>query len=268
METSVLPVDLLTAVQALPPRDRPLVIDVRRAPVFSEAPDLMAGALCRDPADVSRWMAALPPAADVVVYCVHGHQVSQGVALALREAGMNARFLDHGLEGWREAGGPVVAKPAGARTRWVTRARPKIDRIACPWLIRRFIDPGAEFLYVAEHDVQAVASAQSATPYDVTGAAFGHHGERCSFDAFVAHYGLADDPALARLATLVRAADTGHPEAAPEAAGLLATSIGLSDLYPDDMQMLDSAMIVYDALYSWCRRGQDASRAWRPDALR
>ncbi|MCX7199375.1 MAG: chromate resistance protein, partial [Proteobacteria bacterium] len=228
----------------------------------------MAGALCRDPADVSRWMTALPPAADVVVYCVHGHQVSQGVAQALREAGWKARFLDHGLEGWREAGGAVVPKPAGARTRWVTRARPKIDRIACPWLVRRFVDPGAGFLYVEAQDVQGVALEQSATPFDVAGAAFGHHGERCSFDAFVEHFGLGGDPALARLATIVRAADTGHPGSAAEAAGLLAMSTGLSQMIPDDLEMLDRAMILYDALYAACRMGLDDARSWRIEACR
>ncbi|MEI6321416.1 MAG: chromate resistance protein ChrB domain-containing protein [Pseudomonadota bacterium] len=268
MENSVSPAALLAATRAAQPGSRPLVIDVRRAPVFADAPDLIAGALCRDPADVSRWMAALPPAADVVVYCVHGHQVSQGVAQALREAGWKARFLDHGLEGWREAGGPVVPKPAGAGTRWVTRARPKIDRIACPWLIRRFVDPGAGFLYVETQDVQDVALAQSATPYDVAGAAFGHHGERCSFDAFVEHFGLGNDPAMARLATIVRAADTGHPEGAAEAAGLHAMSTGLSRLFPDDLEMLERAMILYDALYAACRTGLDDARTWRIEACR
>lgn len=268
MDVSVSPAALLATLSAASPRNLPVVIDVRRSPVFVEAPDLIAGALRRDPATVSRWMPALPPAAEVVVYCVHGHQVSQGVAQALRDGGWNARFLDHGLEGWREAGGSIVAKPIGTSSRWVTRARPKIDRIACPWLVRRFIDPDADFLYVPEAQVQDVAAGQSATPYDVAGAALGHHGAQCSFDAFIAHFRLGDDPALARLASIVRAADTGHPEAAPEAAGLLATSNGLSDLFPDDIQMLDSAMIVYDALYGWCRRGQDTTRAWRPDAIR
>ncbi|MBY0439273.1 MAG: chromate resistance protein [Burkholderiales bacterium] len=226
----------------------------------------MAGALCRDPAEVSRWMLALPPAADVVVYCVHGHQVSQGVALALREAGRKARYLDHGLEGWREAGGPVVPKPAGSGTRWVTRARPKIDRIACPWLVRRFIDPGAGFLYVDAQDVQGVAAAQSATPFDIEGSPFGHHATHCSFDAFVEHFGLGDDPALARLAMIVRAADTGHLEGAAEAAGLRTISTGLSQMFPDDLEMLDRAMILYDALYAACRMGLDDTRTWRIEA--
>jgi hypothetical protein len=139
--------------------------------------------------------------------------------------------------------------------RWVTRERPKIDRIACPWLVARFIDPGAEFLYVPADRVLAVAEATGAIPYDVPGVEYGHRGERCSFDAFLDRHGL-DDPALQRLAVIVRAADTDRLDLAPEAAGLLAISRGLSRRFPDDHEMLRHGLVLYDALYAWCQACQ------------
>jgi len=139
--------------------------------------------------------------------------------------------------------------------KWVTRERPKIDRIACPWLIQRFIDPNAEFLYVPAADVLRVAQEQGAIPYDVPGVEHGHVGDQCSFDAFLKKYPLSD-PALDRLAAIVRGADTGHPELTPQSHGLLAISLGLSRNFPDDHQMLQHGMIIYDALYSWCRTEQ------------
>lgn len=151
--------------------------------------------------------------------------------------------------------------------RWVTRARPKIDRIACPWLIRRFIDPTAEFLFVQPDQVTAVAAMQDAIPFDVPDVELSHVGERCSFDAFLAKYSLRD-PGLERLALIVRGADTGRPDIAPQAAGLLAISLGLSRLYEDDHIMLEQGMVLYDALYAWCGEGQSETHTWNPDALR
>ena len=136
--------------------------------------------------------------------------------------------------------------------KWVTRERPKIDRIACPWLIQRFIDPEAEFLYVPAADVLRVAVQTGATPYDVPGVETGHVGELCSFDAFLAKHGLTD-PALARLATIVRGADTDRLDLAPQSAGLLAISLGLSRCHADDHAMLAHGMVLYDALYAWCQ---------------
>ena len=137
--------------------------------------------------------------------------------------------------------------------KWVTRERPKIDRIACPWLIRRFVEPDAEFVYVPADRVLAVAAELGGTPYDIAGAEpFSHHGELCSFDAFLEHFGLRE-PALLRLAVIVRAADTAHYELAPEAAGLYAISRGLSANIKDDHAMLEQGMVIYDALYTWCR---------------
>ena len=237
----------------------PLVIDVRKGPAFLAAPDMIRGALRRDPAEVESWKRTLPAAADVVVYCVHGHEVSQGVAKAL-----GARFLEGGIEHWD---GEREKKPVGAPTRWVTRERPKIDRIACPWLIRRFIDPQAEFLYVPAADVLRVAKERSATPYDVPNVEFTHVGGRCSFDAFVYRYHLTD-PAMQELACIVRGADTNRPDLAPQAAGLVSISLGLSALYADDHQMLEHGMVVYDALYAWCRGDKNEVHTWNPALLR
>jgi len=146
-----------------------------------------------------------------------------------------------------------------SHSKWVTRQRPKIDRIACPWLIRRFIDPNAEFLYVPSAEVGAVAKAQQAIPYDVPDVQFAHRGERCSFDALLADFAI-DDPVLADLALIVRGADTGRPELTPQSAGLLAISLGLSINYPDDQAMLEQGMIVYDALYAWLRSARTETR--------
>ncbi len=150
---------------------------------------------------------------------------------------------------------------------WVTRERPKTDRIACPWLIARFVDPAAEFLYVPSGNVLSAAKEKEAVPYDVPDVAFTHDGDRCSFDAFLKTYHLAD-PALQRLALIVRGADTGHLELAPQAAGLLAVSLGLSRNFTDDHEMLKHGMVMYDALYAWCRDGQDETHTWNPAAYR
>jgi rhodanese-related sulfurtransferase len=233
----------------------PLVIDVRRRAAFVAARETVGGALRRDPEQVAIWASQLPEAAGVVVYCVHGHEVSQKAAAALASTGIDARFLEGGIEeGWKAAAGPLDRKPPNAGTRWVTRERPKIDRIACPWLVSRFVDADAEFLYVPAGDVPGVAKEKEAIPYDVRGVHFGHEGERCSFDAFIRHYRLADR-ALDRLATIVRAADTSRPELAPQAAGLLAISSGLSRNFADDQEMLRHGMVMYDALYAWCKGG-------------
>jgi len=233
----------------------PLVIDVRRKPAFSASREMVTGALRRAPEQVQAWAATLPAAKSVVVYCAHGHEVSQNAAAALAKYGLDARYLEGGLEeGWKAAAGPLDRKPANASTRWVTRERPKIDRIACPWLVARFIDPDAEFLYVPAKDVLQMAKERDAEPYDIPGVHFGHQGEECSFDAFLKHYRLAD-PALQKLATIVRGADTARLDLAPQAPGLLAISQGLSRNFADDHEMLRHGIVMYDALYQWCRQG-------------
>jgi len=136
--------------------------------------------------------------------------------------------------------------------KWVTRERPKIDRIACPWLIARFIDPEAQFLYVRAAAVMKMARETGATPFDVPDVEYGHHGEKCSFDAFLERYRLTD-PALLRLAEIVRGADTGRPDLTAQSPGLLAVSQGLSAVFTDDHEMLLHGMVVYDALYAWCQ---------------
>ena len=147
--------------------------------------------------------------------------------------------------------------------KWVTRERPKIDRIACPWLVVRFIDPEAEFLYVPAAQVLAVAQSTGATPYDIPGVEMSHVGDLCSFDAFLAKYRL-DEPALQQLATIVRGADTSRLDLAPQSAGLYAISLGLSQAFADDHQMLRHGLVLYDALYAWCRSCQDETHAWPP----
>jgi len=146
---------------------------------------------------------------------------------------------------------------------WITRERPKIDRIACPWLIRRFIDPAAVFLYVPPADVVPLARETGAIPYDVEGVELSHVGPLCSFDALLAKFDLTD-PALHELATIVRGADTARPELAPQAAGLLAISLGLSQLYADDHEQLEQGMVIYDALYAWLTRAREERHSWNP----
>ncbi|MCW1404376.1 chromate resistance protein [Novosphingobium sp. MW5] len=185
----------------------------------------------------------------------------------LRAEGIAAQYLDGGFLGWAGAGLPLVdpaclpAPDAQGRTRWVTRNRPKIDRIACPWLIRRFIDPRAVFLFVGASEVQAVADLTGAVPFDIEGVRVSHRGDGCSFDAMIEDFGLAV-PALDTLARIIRGADTARPDLAPEAAGLLAVSLGLSRMHTDDLAQLDAAMVVYDALYRWARDAQDEVHTW------
>jgi rhodanese-related sulfurtransferase len=259
MDACISPATLRQSLRSPQP---PLVIDVRRRERFFEAKDLIAGALRRDPEKLDQWKGTLPEAAELVVYCVHGHEVSQNAARAL-----GGRYLEGGIEAWREAGGELDAKPRAAATRWVTRERPKIDRIACPWLIRRFVDPDAEFLYVPTPEVRAVAKEREAVPYDIPDVHFSHAGELCSFDAFLKHFNL-NDPALAELAVIVRGADTNRLELAPQAAGLAAVSLGLSRIFGNDLEMLEHGMVMYDALYAWCRQGKDEVHTWNPAAYK
>lgn len=147
--------------------------------------------------------------------------------------------------------------------KWITRERPKIDRIACPWLIARFIDADAEFLYIPSDQVFQIAQETGAIPYDIPGAELSHVGDLCSFDAFLNRYGL-DDPALHQLASIVRGADTSRLDMTPESAGLFAISLGLSDMYSDDHDMLKQGLVVYDALFTWCRHCQSETHNWPP----
>jgi len=231
----------------------PVVIDVRRASAFDADATMLIGAIRRAPDGVECWCDTLDRAVAVIAYCTHGGEVSQQTAATLRGAGWDARYLQGGIDEWAAQGLPKRNKRI-ASARWVTRARPKIDRIACPWLVRRFVNPAAEFLYVPTALVFDTAQRLGGTAYDIPGAEpFTHDGEQCSFDAFIKAFGIADRP-LDRLALIVRGADTGRPLWAPQSAALLAVSVGLSAIHADDdLAMLEASMPVYDALYKCCR---------------
>lgn len=155
----------------------------------------------------------------------------------------------------------VVSSPRPIRDRSLSRTRPKVDRIACPWLIRRFIDASAVFLFVSASEVPAVAERFGATAFDIDGVFWSHRGERCTFDVMIEEFGLASDP-LSRLATIVRAADTARLDLVPQAAGLLAASLGLSRMFRDDIEQLEAGMLIYDAFYRWCRDATEETHNW------
>lgn len=239
----------------------PILIDVRRAADFANADRLVVPAFHRPPDEVERWNGELPRGRPVVTYCFHGREVSQGVAEALRIMGIEADFLEGGIAGWTEQGLPTRRKLGASSGKWVTREHPKIDSIASPWLIRRFIDPNAEFIYVPKDQVLAVAQKVGGTPYDIDGVEFTHEGERCSFDTILRIYDIKD-AALDHLATIVRGADTSRHDLSPQCGGLFAISLGLSANFPDDHEMLKHGMVLYDALYTWCRSLQAETHNW------
>jgi len=239
----------------------PLLLDLRAPARFEALPRIVPGAL-RPHADIVSFAALHAAGRPVVAFCVAGHEVSQEAARALARAGFDAAFLEGGLEAWIEARLATVRVRADwgvpGHSRWITRARPKVDRIACPWLIRRFLDPRARFLYVPPGEVAKIAELSGAMSYDIAGADLDHVGELCSFDAFLDRFRI-QDAALARLATIVRGADTARPDLTPQSPGLLAMSYGLSHLSKgDDHAMLEQGMLLYDALYAWCRAEQNA----------
>ena len=250
--------------------NHPLVIDVRREAAFAASPHLVCGSFHRDPEEVATWRAELPAGRPIVVACVHGHEVSQNAAAELRAAGFDARYLSDGIEGWIQAGYPYLRKTTaydGTRvTSWITRARPKIDRIACPWLIRRFIDPLATFHYVPSDQVIAEAERCNAIPYDIPGVTFSHRGEACTFDALVGDFGL-QDRALTGLARIIRGADTSRLDLTAQSSGLYAISLGLGALIEDDHALLEAGMPIYDALYRWQRDLTTETHAWPPKEM-
>ena len=243
----------------------PRVIDVRTDEAFAADPRILPASLRRDATRVQEWGAGIDRAA--VTVCQHGGKLSHGAAAWLRHLGIDAVSLEGGFEAWSKAGNPLVpvnripARDAHGRTVWVTRARPKIDRIACPWLIRRFVDPFAVFLYVPPSEVINVGEKFNATPFDIENTFWSHRGARCTFDTMVEELGLKTE-ALLRLADIVRCADIALLDENPQAAGLLAASLGLSRMYSDDLEQLEHGLVLYDAFYRWCRDATDETHNW------
>jgi rhodanese-related sulfurtransferase len=250
----------------------PVIIDVRTDEDFESDPRLLPASLKRSHSTVSEW-AKQYAGKSVVVVCHHGAKLSAGTTAWLRHLGADAISLEGGFVAWEEAKLPLVpvaripAPDAEGRTLWVTRSRPKIDRIACPWLIRRFIDPSAVFLFVAPQEVMGVAERFTATPFDMENVHWSHRGDLCTFDVMVEEFGLPT-PALLQLAAIVRAADTARLDLVPQAAGLLAASLGLSRMYCDDLEQLAAGMLVYDAFYRWCRDATDETHNWPSNRAR
>jgi rhodanese-related sulfurtransferase len=245
----------------------PALIDVRGKDTFATDSRFIPGAIRRPHQTVSAWAPEFAGRSAVAI-CENGHGDSEGAAAWLRDSGAaSAEILAGGYAAWTQAGLPLIPEgklpkrdPQG-RTVWVTRSRPKIDRIACPWLIRRFVDPSAVFLFVAPAEVKSVAERFSGAPFDIEGVFWSHRGDRCTFDTMLEELGLQTEP-LAKLAALVRGADTARLDLAPEAAGLAAASLGLSRMYSDDLEQLAAAMTLYDAFYRWARDASDETHDW------
>ena len=246
--------------------DAPTVIDVRVPDHRAEDPRFIPCAVRRDAQSVASWAPSLAGRRTVVI-CERGLKLSHGVAAWLRAAGIEAETLEGGHAAWRDAGQLLVtpdrlpARDDQGRTRWTTRARPKVDRIACPWLIRRFVDADALFLFVPATEVAGVGERFQATPFDVEGEFFSHRGECCTFDTMLDEFGLQSE-SLRRLALIVRGADTARMDLATECGGLLAASLGYSRMYREDLPQLEAAMGLYDALYRWCRDATDETHNW------
>lgn len=246
--------------------DCPVLLDVRLDADFDADPYLIPGAR-RKPFDAVGDLVESLRGKQAVVYCQKGLKISQGAAALLRQGGVRAEVLEGGQFAWKDAGLPQVraermpAPDRDGHTLWVTRHRPKIDRIACPWLIRRFIDPQAQFLFVSASQVQNVAERFRATPFDIEDVFWSHRGAACTFDTMVEEFGIRTD-ALDLLAKIVRGADTNRHDLAPETAGLLAASLGLSRMFRDDLEQLEAGMLLYDAFYRWARDATNEGHDW------
>jgi rhodanese-related sulfurtransferase len=244
----------------------PALIDVRIDEDFAADPRLIPGARRRSYRDIQDWAGNLT-GQSVVVICQKGQKLSEGTAAWLRHGNIAAEILEGGHLAWKQAELPTVPadkipkRDGRGRTVWVTRERPKIDRIACPWLIRRFVDPAAVVLFVASAEVVEVAERFNATPFDIENVFWSHRGELCTFDVMVKEFGLST-PALDRLAIMVRGADTARLDLSPEAPGLLAASLGLSRMFDDDLEQLDAGLLLYDAFYRWCRDATKETHNW------
>ncbi len=246
--------------------DAPVIVDISIDPDFDEDPYLIPGSIRHPHNDIAGLKEILAGRA-CVISCQRGIKLSQGLSARLRADRIRAEYLVGGMYAWRDHSDttriPAAAMPApvDGATLWVTRHRPKIDRIACPWLIRRFVDPAARFLFVSPSEVLGVADRYSAVPFDVEGVAFSHQGEKCTFDTMLDVFELHCDP-LDKMATVIRAADTNRHDLAPEAAGLLALSVGLSRQFKDDQEQLSQGLLMYDALFRWARDGAGETHDW------
>jgi rhodanese-related sulfurtransferase len=256
-------VDSVYAQLALP--TSPILLDVRSNAGYEANPRVVPGARRQDPRQLGQWASSLPRERAIAIYDADGGDASRSTAQALAGFGFQSTYLEGGIGRWISAGHCTIKVRAefnvpGA-SRWVTRERPKIDRLACPWLIRRFIDPDALFFYTPAQRVRSEAEALGAQPYDIADVTFSHRGPNCSFDAFLAEFDLHDE-SLNRLADIVRAADTGEPDKSPQAHGLLAISLGLSANISEDVLLLEQAIPLYDALYAWCKIARDETHSW------
>jgi rhodanese-related sulfurtransferase len=262
--TTTITVPQLSRLVGLP--DAPTIVDVRIDEDYDADPRLLPASVRRDFKTASTWAGEFTDQ-KVVVICQRGQKLSQGVAAWLRHEGIAAESLEGGFETWREAKGLLVNsdkiphRDHNGRTIWVTRARPKVDRIACPWLIRRFIDPSAVFLFVDPAEVVDAADRFRGVPFDIDNVFWSHRGERCTFDTMIEEFGLQSET-LDRLATIVRAADTARLDLVPQAAGFLAASLGLSRMFRDDLEQLDAGMLLYDAFFRWCRDAVEETHNW------
>lgn len=239
----------------------PVIIDVSLDEDFDASPFLIPTAFRQSHitiADLARDLTGKT----VVVVCQKGKKLSHGTAAVLRAHGIDAQSLSGGNIAWIEAGHPRIPSLKPQPNLWVTRHRPKIDRIACPWLIRRFVNPNAIFLYVPPAEVLEVANRFGGTPFDIPDVFWSHRGPLCTFDTMIAEFELSH-PALDALAVVIRAADTDTHSVAPQAAGLLALSVGMSRMYRDDLGQLEASMPIYDAFYRWARDGQDEGHDWQ-----
>jgi len=261
--TTEITVSQLSRLIGLP--HSPSIIDVRGDEDFAADPRLIPGSQRRDFSTVVSWGPDYRNQA-VIVVCQDGLQLSQGIGAWMRTQGIDAQTVEGGFQAWRKERQLLVrtdklpCRDEIDRTVWATRARPKVVRIACPWLIRRFIDRRAVFLFVAPSEVTAVADRFKAAPFDVAGTFWSDRGDKCTFDVMIEEFGL-ESVALNRLALVVRGADTGRLDLSPQSAGLLATSLGYSRMYRDDLAQLEAAMGFYDAFYRWCRDAVNESHA-------
>lgn len=239
----------------------PALVDVRAVEEYQADPRLIPTARHHASHDVTGWCGQYKGRSTIVL-CRNGRTLSQAAAARLRHEGFDAQTLEGGYDAWCRERQPLVVaekiprRDEQGRTIWITRARPKVVRVACPWLVRRYIDPNAIFLFVPPSEVAGIAEHAKATPFDVDGAFWSDRGKKTTFDVMLEEFGLTTEPLL-RLALIVRGADTGELGLTPQSPGLLAACLGYSRMHRDDLVQLDAAMAHFDAIYRWSRDATD-----------